>query len=157
MSDASDRYRKNAAAFTERVEAVPPGKWEAQSPCDDWKARDVVGHVVNSSGMFLGFIGKSLPPGPPADDDPVGAWQNARDAIQSCLDDPAVAQAEYDGMWGKATFEQGVNRFLAADLVVHSWDLARATGGDEHLDNCGRVRYGRRARSSRRAPSSTTC
>src|SRR5262249_20135719 len=128
------RYRKNAAAFTKRVAAVPPDKWEAQSPCDEWKARDVVRHVVNSSGMFLGFIGQEIPPGPSVDDDPLGAWENARDAIQQDLEDPAVAKAEYDGFTGKATFEQGVNRFLAADLVVHSWDLARATGGDEQLD-----------------------
>jgi uncharacterized protein (TIGR03086 family) len=134
MTAVSDRYRKNAAAFTARVASVPPDKWAAQSPCDEWKARDVVGHVVNSSERFLGFAGQSLPHGPSVDDDPLGAWTNARDAVQHGLDDPAIAQAEYDGMWGKATFEQGVNRFLAADLVVHSWDLARATGGDERLD-----------------------
>jgi uncharacterized protein (TIGR03086 family) len=134
MTDVSDRYRKNAAAFTERVAAVPPDKWSAQSPCDEWNARDVVRHVVNSSGLFLGFIGRELPPGASVDDNPLGAWENARDTIQQGLDDPAVAQSEYDGAFGKATFEHGVNRFLAADLVVHSWDLARATGGDEHLD-----------------------
>ena len=25
--------------------------------------------------------------------------------------------------------------FLNFDLVVHGWDLARATGGDEHIDD----------------------
>jgi uncharacterized protein (TIGR03086 family) len=133
MSDIADRYRRNAALFTSRVEAVPAGQWDAQSPCDEWVARDVVGHVVNSSGMFLGFVGQELPAGPSADDDPLGAWTNARDAIQAGLDDPAVAQAEFEGFTGTSTFEQGVNRFLCPDLVVHTWDLARATGLDETL------------------------
>ena len=31
-------------------------------------------------------------------------------------------------------FEQGINRFICADLAIHAWDLARATGGDERLD-----------------------
>jgi uncharacterized protein (TIGR03086 family) len=133
MTEISDRYRRNAALFTSRVEAVPADRWGAPSPCEEWAARDVVAHVVNSSGMFLGFVGRQLPAGPAPEDDPLGAWVNARDAIQAGLDDDAVAQAEFEGFTGKSTFEQGVNRFLCPDLVVHTWDLARATGLDESL------------------------
>ncbi len=134
MSAISDRYRTRAAGLNARVEAVPADKWENQSPCDDWTARDVVRHVVDTSGMFLGFVGKDAPGGPPVDDDPVGAWHAARDAIQAALDDPAVATTEYDGFTGRATFEAGVDRFLSADALIHTWDLARATGLDEQLD-----------------------
>jgi uncharacterized protein (TIGR03086 family) len=133
MSEIADRYRKNAALFTSRVEAVPAGRWGAQSPCEEWTARDVVRHVVDGSGLFLGFVGQQLPPGPSVDDDPLGAWKNARDTIQSGLDDDAIAKAEFDGFSGRSSFEQGVNRFLCPDLVVHTWDLARATGLDETL------------------------
>jgi uncharacterized protein (TIGR03086 family) len=130
----ADRYRANAAAFTERVEAVPAHAWENQSPCEEWTGRDVVRHVVDTSAMFLGYIGQEVPPGPSVDDDPVAAWHIARDAVQRALDDPALATREYQGMFGTQTFEEGVARFIGPDLVVHSWDLARATGGDEHLD-----------------------
>ena len=129
----ADVYRAYAAGFNRRVEAVPADRWEAQSPCEDWKARDVVRHVVDTSSMFLGFIGEQLN-APSADDDPVKAWHAARDAIQSALDNPETAQREYQGMFGTQTFEQGVGRFLGPDLIVHTWDLARATGGDEQLD-----------------------
>jgi uncharacterized protein (TIGR03086 family) len=37
-------------------------------------------------------------------------------------------------MSGKTTFEQAVDRFGGPDLVIHAWDLARATGLDERLD-----------------------
>jgi len=37
-------------------------------------------------------------------------------------------------MTGKSTFEAGVDKFLCTDLVVHGWDLARATGLDETID-----------------------
>jgi uncharacterized protein (TIGR03086 family) len=134
MGKIADRYRKNAAAFTARVEAVPSDRWGAPTPCEEWTARDIVNHVVNASGLFLGFVGRELPPGPSAEDDPRAAWTSARDTIIAGLDDPAIAKAEYDGFTGKATFEEGVDRFLSADLVVHGWDLARATGLDEHMD-----------------------
>jgi uncharacterized protein (TIGR03086 family) len=134
MSEIAERYRKRAAGFSARVEAVPSGAWENQSPCVEWKARDVVRHVVDTSGMFLGFIGKDVPAGPSVDDDPVGAWHTARSAIQAGLDDPITAALEYDGMMGRTSFEASVDRFLSADALIHTWDLARATGLDESLD-----------------------
>ncbi len=133
MTKPSDRYRANAAEFDARVVAVPADRWENQSPCEDWTARDVVRHVVDTSGMFLGFADEKLPPAPSVDEDPVAAWHSARDAIQRALDDPKVAQKEYDGMFGKASFEQSIHNFLAPDALVHTWDLARATGLDDKL------------------------
>ncbi len=53
--------------------------------------------------------------------------------IQAGLEDESIAKREYDGFTGRATFEEGVNRFLAPDLLVHSWDLSGATGLDETL------------------------
>lgn len=134
MTEIADRYRRRAAGFTTRVEAVPEEHWARPSPCDEWTARDVVRHVVNTSRMFLGFIGHEPPPWPAVDDDPAGAWAAARDAIQAALDDPAVARLEYDGQLGRAVFEQSVDRFLSADALIHTWDLARAVGLDDRLD-----------------------
>jgi uncharacterized protein (TIGR03086 family) len=134
MNNTSERYRKNAEGMTARVEAVPAGKWDAPSPCESWTARDVLRHCVDGSNMFLGFVGRQLPTGPSVDDDPVGAWTNARDAIQRALDDPTIAHAEFDGFFGRTTFEEGISRFIAPDVLVHTWDIARATGLDERLD-----------------------
>jgi uncharacterized protein (TIGR03086 family) len=134
MSEISDRFRRRAQAFTDRVEAVPPYKWDAQSPCEDWKAVDIIDHMVGNAERFLGFIGRELPEAPPASEDPVLAWESARDAIQARLDDPKTAGQEFDGIMGKTTFEQAVDRFAGMDLVIHAWDLARATDGDERLD-----------------------
>jgi uncharacterized protein (TIGR03086 family) len=134
MPNVADRYRKVAAGFTERVAKVPDDRWTNPSPCEDWTARDVVQHMVDASGLFLGFVGVSAGDGPSVADDPLAAWERARDAVQSALDDPAIAATEYDGFGGRSTFEAGINRFLLPDVLVHTWDLARATGLDETLD-----------------------
>ena len=142
MSNESDRYRTLAASMEDTIAAVPPDRWSAQTPCDDWTARDLVDHLVTTSGMFLGFIGQDAPEGPPVDDDPHGAFTAARDAVQAALDDPDTAKQEYDGLMGRTTFAKSVDGFLSADLVIHRWDLARATGQDESLpaDEVRRVR-----------------
>ena len=134
MSAISERFRRLAAGFTSTVEAVPDDRWDSQSPCEDWTAKDVVRHMCENASLFFGFIGEALPSGPSTDDDPRGAWANARDALQAGLDDPAVAGREYEGYFGTNTFEKGVDQFLGIDLVVHNWDLAQAAGVDDTLD-----------------------
>ena len=134
MSEVSERYQHLSDAFATKVAAVPADKWEAQSPCPDWNARAVVRHVVDTQGLFLGFVGKSLGDIPSVDDDPVAAFDAARAVVQKELDDPATATAEYDGFLGRTTLEASINRFLCVDLVLHGWDLARAAGLDETID-----------------------
>jgi uncharacterized protein (TIGR03086 family) len=134
MPSIADRYRANAVGFTARVQGVPADAWGHQSPCADWKARDVVRHVVDTTGLFLGFIDQKLPPAPSVDEDPAGAWASARDTMQAALDDPSNLSKEFDGFFGRTTFEEAVTRFLCPDLLVHTWDLARAAKLDENLD-----------------------
>jgi uncharacterized protein (TIGR03086 family) len=128
MSDYADRYRHLAAEFAEVVAAVPVDRWEAPSPCEGWTARDVVRHVVETSGMFLGFVGRALPAGPSVDDDPAGAFASAKAAIQADLDDPDRAAEEFDGFFGRRSFASAVDQFLSGDLVIHRWDLGTAAG-----------------------------
>lgn len=134
MTEISDRYRKVADGLSARMAAVPPDGWERPSPCEGWTARDVVRHVVESTGMFLGRAGVELPQGPSVDDDPNGAWATARAAMERALDDPNVAQVEYDSPMGRTTLETTAGMFGVGDVLVHTWDLARATGLDERLD-----------------------
>ena len=133
MSDVSERYGRLAEAFQSTIAAVPADRWESPSPCQGWTARDVVRHVVDGQGMFLGFVGRELGDIPSVDEDPLAAWLAASDVVLGNLEDPDVATAEYKGFSGPSTFEAGVNQFLCFDLVVHAWDLARAAGLDHRM------------------------
>ena len=133
MTDISERYRRLSDQFAARVAAVAPDAWDGGTPCPDWTVRDLVGHVVESQGMFLGFIGDEVGDAPSVEDDPVGAWDATRGAVQRDLDDPDRAGATFEGQMGVQAFEAAVDRFLCMDLVVHGWDLARATGQDERI------------------------
>lgn len=135
MTGIADRYDKLAGAMEARIAVVPEDRWGSPAPCSGWTARDVVQHLVDTPAIFFGMIEEPAPTGGPAvDDDPLGAFRHVRRAVQAALEDPAVAQHGYDGRFGASTFEKGVDQFLCADLVVHAWDLARATGQDERLD-----------------------
>lgn len=135
METAAERYRRLRTAFADKISRVPDERWGDPSPCEDWTARELVGHVVGTQAMFEQLVGRTLEPGPDVDADPLGAFVAATDQVQAHLDDPETAAVEFDGVFGRSTFATAVDGFLSFDLVVHGWDLARATGLDEHIDD----------------------
>lgn len=136
VSEVSDRYVRVATGFTERANAVPDGAWDRPAPCEGWVARDVVRHLVEwMPGMFFGSVGLPLPEGPSVDDDPAGAWRALDAAFVSGLADPDLCAREIEfGPAGRFSWEDAVATFCIGDVLVHTWDLARATGLDETLD-----------------------
>ncbi|MFZ2530177.1 MAG: TIGR03086 family metal-binding protein [Rhodococcus sp. (in: high G+C Gram-positive bacteria)] len=129
----ADHYRDLAAKLTATLGAVPTDRWNAPSPCDDWTARDIVQHIVDTQRDIVTRVGLELPTGPLPESDPVGAWIATRDAMQEILDDPARGNLEYDGYFGRTTLAATVDTFYTFDLIVHGWDIARATGLDETI------------------------
>jgi uncharacterized protein (TIGR03086 family) len=134
MSSRSDRYRRLAQALADKIRSVPEERWPSPSPCPGWTARDVVRHLVQTQGMFAGFVGLTLEPGPDVDSDPVGAWASASSQLQACLDDPDTAERQFQGFSGATTLAEAVDLFLCFDLNVHGWDLSRAAGLDDRID-----------------------
>ncbi|MCU1374754.1 MAG: hypothetical protein JWO68_2040, partial [Actinomycetia bacterium] len=134
METTAQRYDRLAGAFAAKIDAVPADQWDAQSPCEEWKAIDVVRHVTETPGMFFGFIGQEMGALPSVDDGPALAFAASRAKVQAALDDPEVANTTFEGMFGTQTFAEAIDRFICFDLLVHGWDLAHATGIDEAMD-----------------------
>lgn len=131
---AAQRYRQLAAAFTARIERVPPGMWTTPTPCTDWNVRELVAHVIDMHAVHIHKVGRPVRPGPDVTADPLGAFTHVRDQVQSDLDDPVRASATFEGRFGRWTFAQAIDRAVSLDLAIHGWDLATATGQDDRID-----------------------
>ncbi|GAB3841134.1 TIGR03086 family metal-binding protein [Dactylosporangium cerinum] len=132
----AEEHRSIAGTFTDRVRGVAADGWDAPAPCEGWVARDVVGHLVE---WFPGFLqagtGIELPKGPKVSEDPVAAWQVHTDAVQAVLDDPGCGDRVLSNPHiGDIPLDAAISQFYTADVFLHTWDLARATGQDERLD-----------------------
>lgn len=131
----AEQFRRVAARFTDRVREVPDDAWENPSPCEGWTARDVVGHMVAWMPDFLAAAGVSLLDLPSVADDPGEAWTALAEAVQAILEDRDLAGREFEmEALGSQTVREAIGSVILGDVVIHTWDLARATGLDETLD-----------------------
>ncbi len=132
----SEEYRSIAGRFGEVVHGVSADAWDAPAPVEGWTARDVVRHLVEwFPGFLAGGSDVRLPPTGSVDDDPVGAWDGFAASVQDVLDDPATDDRSFSNPHtGDLPLAVAISRFFTADVFMHTWDLARATGQDDTLD-----------------------
>ena len=124
--------------FGRRLDAAA-GRWDAPTPCSEWDVRALVQHAVNEcawiapllEGRTIADVGGALD-GDLLGDDPVAAWRGASAAAVAAASVPGAMEATAHLSYGDRSGDYYVNQ-VATDLVVHTWDLARAVGADERL------------------------
>lgn len=145
-TDAMPPMEDRGKLFTQAVDAiravaanVSGEQWDAQSPCTEWKARDVVNHVVGGSSMLTAlFEGKtwgeasggsaSIPEG----GDPLAALDAAAEAAKAAVAQPGAMEQEVAFARGPMP-GAGFATMMFGDILIHAWDLAKATGQDATL------------------------
>jgi uncharacterized protein (TIGR03086 family) len=139
MSINSRNYITALFGFDHIMRGVPSSAWDNPSPCSEWSARDVSGHamgVVSNVAARAG-VGTLLDVfkdvGAIAGPDPYATWFDIRNRTIDALDRPSALQTRFRSSLGEVVLDDYILQ-MTLDIVVHSWDVARATGGDERLD-----------------------
>jgi uncharacterized protein (TIGR03086 family) len=131
----AERFRRIAGTFGDVVSAVPVDGWDRPAPCEGWVARDVIDHLITWVPSVIGQSGHRILIAGSAAEDPAAAWDSLETGLLALLDNPAIAATSFDvGPPGVITVETAIDRLVTGDLLVHTWDLARATGQSVRLD-----------------------
>jgi uncharacterized protein (TIGR03086 family) len=140
MTEVSRWFVKAVFSMDHVVRLVAADAWDRPSPCDGWTARHVVGHVLATEMYYVACIDGTPPPMHPMNDpdrhaghDPAAAWAHARDTVLEAIDRPDVLDRQVATISGPQRVEDMI-AFHIVDATVHGWDLAQATGVDDHLD-----------------------
>ena len=131
-----------AAAEAARVVAGVPGHpMDAPTPCDDWDLRTLVNHVIlwTAYSAERRAHGESVAEDLMTKDftaDPGFAQDYAAqvDRAVTAWSDPAAWEREL-GVMGSGTPAADVAAMLIAEMVLHGWDIARATGQEFVCDD----------------------
>jgi uncharacterized protein (TIGR03086 family) len=133
-----DRLLERGMDTTTRVIAgVRPEQFDDPTPCEGWKVRDIVNHVIGGNHMFAAAAaGGPLPAGDTADlagDDPATSYaQTAKLALEAWRR-PGVAEGTVTLPFGDLPGSMAMGLHLV-DHLVHGWDIARATGQSVAVD-----------------------
>jgi len=139
MADVRIWLKDAAAGFGACLEGVADDQWSSPTPNTEWDVRALVSHLVDEqlwappllAGRTIEDVGDEIPA------DPLGDLPAAsvRDATAGMVD--ALGDLDLDApvhlSFGDVPAQEYLMQ-LFADHLIHSWDLARATGQSERLD-----------------------
>ncbi|MBB4775317.1 TIGR03086 family metal-binding protein [Actinomadura livida] len=128
-----ERFVRALDGFEAVLVATPPNRWLSPSPCEGWCAVDVAGHVT--AGLLvieMRAAGRPLPQADPdwrevAGEDPVASWRTVRARMTAELGPGALGRRIGLATGQEVTLREFLEEY-PLELLVHTWDLARATG-----------------------------
>lgn len=121
------------------VDGIRDDQWQLPTPCAEWDVRALVDHTTGEHRWVPPLVaGRTVEDATPDvepvsdDEDTVSAHHAAADAAQTAFEAPGALGSTIHLSFGDVD-----GRFYClqrtADLVIHAWDLATATG--QHLDD----------------------
>jgi len=136
-------FEHAVASTAEIVKATPAGRMGSSTPCTEWDVRALLNHVIGTLWLAEALFGDQsprhpmvpggLPPGDLAGDDPAAAYaEAAAAALAAAATGDALTRVHVTPLGEMPG--PGLAGFTTLDILVHGWDLARATGQPADLD-----------------------
>ena len=141
--DLVELHGRCGRRFSTLVAEVGPQQWHDRTPCSRWDVRALVHHLLYEQrwvpplfeGLTIEQVGGRFEGDLMSGD--ASAWPGL---LASAIEQAHVAVAQPGALdrtvqlsFGDTSGQEYV-RQLIADLAIHGWDLARATGQDDALD-----------------------
>jgi uncharacterized protein (TIGR03086 family) len=139
MTEEFTGYQRALDGLEAVLCAIPADDWNAPSPCTEWSARDVAGHMIGGQHMIRDLATGAVPndvntdPGRFAGADPVESWRAARKECSGALTPAALTRPIPFGALGEVPLRDFLDGYIL-EILVHTWDIAQATDRPVRLD-----------------------
>jgi uncharacterized protein (TIGR03086 family) len=110
------------------IDAVTADQWAAASPCTDWTAADVLRHLVTGNSRFAAAVsGEPRPDEVGSDADLAAAYRDSAAALLAAFGAPGALERIVTVPFGTVPGSVALH-LRVTEVLVHGWDLAKATG-----------------------------
>jgi uncharacterized protein (TIGR03086 family) len=133
-------YRRSVEFWKDTVSNLSD-EWSSPTPCTDWNVHALVNHVVGEDrwtkplmdGKTIAEVGDAFDGDLLGEDPKASAIAAAEEALTTVAERlPAGGRVHLS--YGEEEIGEYISQ-LAADHLIHGWDLAVATGQDRNLDS----------------------
>ncbi|MEV4706699.1 TIGR03086 family metal-binding protein [Actinoplanes sp. NPDC049316] len=118
-----DQLTATAERVGRLVAGVKPDQWGDPTPCADWDVQSLVSHLVLGNAM----VTSALTSRPMTYRSLQADFDESAATLTAAFRAPGVLERSVDVPFGRVTGVMALHLRLT-ELLVHGWDLARATG-----------------------------
>ena len=142
-NDLVELHGRCGRRFAALVAGVGPEQWHDGTPCSEWDVRMLVHHLLYEQrwvpplfeGLTIEQVGDRFEGDLMGDD--ASGWPgllvSSMEEAHATLVEPDALNRTVHLSFGDTSGQEYVTQ-LIADLAIHAWDLARATGQDDAID-----------------------
>lgn len=138
----TDRLARALDAAGAVIDAIGNDQWSNPTPCPEWNVRALLNHVVGGNRLFVRVLsGEQMPPpetlaklrgADQLGEDPPAAFRESGEALMEAFRRPGALDGVYQVPAGRVPGVVALH-LRVTELLVHGWDLARATGQPARL------------------------
>ena len=141
MVEPLEALTRATAGYEQRLAAIGADQWDEPSVCIGWTVKDVADHVLGGNRFAAALAGGASSDDALAeaimasfDGDPVARFAESASSQLDAFKRPGALDAMVRHPQGDISGRTFLY-YRVGDLLLHGWDLARSTGGDDQLDD----------------------
>jgi uncharacterized protein (TIGR03086 family) len=136
---SGELYVKAMAATQRYMDGVDADQWHAPTPNTEWDVKQVASHIIGENlwagellhGKTIAEVGDKFD-GDVAGSDPAASYRASVSVATDAVTAPGAMEAVCHLSFGDFSgADYSAQLFL--DLLIHGWDIAKATGQDTRL------------------------
>lgn len=138
MPNPVELFEKATTGLNKILDGIKQNQIDTQTPCSDWKVKGLLDHVIGGAShlntSLAGKAGEASPP--PSESDLAKLSASYRSVVAEVLKKaagPSALEVQVATPAGEMSAAQFMG-ILSLDNLVHTWDLAKATGQNTRLD-----------------------
>ena len=137
--DPIELYQAAVDSLRPIIAAVRTDQMDLPTPCSEWNVRHIINHHLKVAECTLsllagtGFVNPMDVDHPLPSEGAPAAFEAATSAVLEAVKAPGAAELVIETPIMAMTPDQLLMQVFA-DLMIHKWDLAKATGQDTAMD-----------------------
>jgi uncharacterized protein (TIGR03086 family) len=130
------KFDRSAAVADQVIAAIKSDQLDDPTPCTEWTVRQLLNHLVSGNLVFVAMVEGGPRPDRSQDHlggDPLGAFRDTLRRLRAGFARDGVLEETFPTPFGPGPGSLLVH-MRVNEMLIHSWDLAKATGQSTDLD-----------------------